>query len=77
MLRSVDQDIWLFLLYLKLFHKNNISACAFMWQELANFVNNDKILCIDEDFNIVQWWHDHKFTYPELSILTWDVLSVS
>ena len=47
--------------------------------ELAKYLNTDKVSFDedeDEDFNILQWWHDHKLTYPVLSILARDVLSV-
>ena len=30
----------------------------------------------EEDFNILQWWQEHKRTFPVLSILARDVLSV-
>jgi hypothetical protein len=30
----------------------------------------------DDDFNILNWWHEHKFSYLVLSILARDVISV-
>ncbi|WVZ96770.1 hypothetical protein U9M48_042369 [Paspalum notatum var. saurae] len=30
----------------------------------------------DDDFNILNWWHEHQITYPVLSILAKDVLTV-
>ena len=30
----------------------------------------------EEEFNILQWWYEHKSTYPVLSILARDVLTV-
>uniref|UniRef100_A0A8R7QX52 HAT C-terminal dimerisation domain-containing protein n=1 Tax=Triticum urartu TaxID=4572 RepID=A0A8R7QX52_TRIUA len=30
----------------------------------------------DDDFDIIQWWHEHKVTYSVISILARDVLSV-
>ena len=30
----------------------------------------------EEDFNLLQWWQEHKLTFPVLSILARDVLSV-
>ena len=47
--------------------------------ELAKYLNSDKVNFNEEeeeDFDIIQWWHEHKLTYPVLSILAWDVLSV-
>lgn len=40
--------------------------------ELANYLNNDKVSFNkddDKDFDILQWWHDHKVTYVVLFIL--------
>jgi hypothetical protein len=45
--------------------------------ELAKYLNCDIVPHGDsEDFNILQWWNAHKLTYPMLSILAKDVLSV-
>ena len=47
--------------------------------ELAKYLNSDKVNFNEEeeeDFDIIQWWHEHKLTYPVLSILARDVLSV-
>ncbi|XP_071681604.1 uncharacterized protein [Lolium perenne] len=45
--------------------------------ELAKYLNCDIVPHGDsEDFNILQWWNAHKITYPVLSILAKDVLSV-
>jgi hypothetical protein len=37
--------------------------------ELFSYLNNDTLQKFDEDFNILNWWHDHKLSYPVLSIL--------
>jgi len=45
--------------------------------ELAKYLSSDILPhAEDEDFNILQWWHDRKLTFPVLSILARDVLSV-
>ena len=47
--------------------------------ELAKYLNSDKVSFNedeDDDFDIIQWWHEYKVTYPVLSILARDVLSV-
>ena len=47
--------------------------------ELAKYLNSDKVIFNqdeEDDFDIIQWWHEHKLTYPVLSILARDVLSV-
>ena len=47
--------------------------------ELAKYLNCDKASFNedeDDDFDIIQWWHEYKVTYPVLSILARDVLSI-
>ena len=44
--------------------------------ELASYFDNDTVTCFDDDFDILIWWHEHKLTYPILSILAKDVMSV-
>ncbi|XP_072148536.1 zinc finger BED domain-containing protein RICESLEEPER 2-like [Setaria viridis] len=44
--------------------------------ELSSYLESDTITCYDDDFNILSWWHEHKLSYPILSILAKDVMSV-
>ena len=44
--------------------------------ELSSYLDSDNVNMFDDDFNILNWWRDHKHTYPVLSILAKDVLSV-
>ncbi|WVZ90206.1 hypothetical protein U9M48_036529 [Paspalum notatum var. saurae] len=44
--------------------------------ELSSYLDSDNVQKFDDDFNLLDWWHDHKLTYPVLSILAKDVLSV-
>ncbi|XP_022680970.1 zinc finger BED domain-containing protein DAYSLEEPER-like [Setaria italica] len=44
--------------------------------ELSSYLDSDTISCYDDDFNILSWWHEHKLSYPILSILAKDVMSV-
>lgn len=44
--------------------------------ELSFYLDNDTITCYDDDFNIFSWWHELKLSYPILSILAKDVMSV-
>lgn len=44
--------------------------------ELASYLDSDTITCFDDDFDILSWWHEHKLTYPILSILAKDVMYV-
>ncbi|BAH93429.1 Os06g0258800 [Oryza sativa Japonica Group] len=45
--------------------------------ELSAYLDSDTVNQFDDDFNILNWWHEHKHTYPILSILARDVLTVS
>jgi hypothetical protein len=31
---------------------------------------------LNDDFNILNWWHEHKLTYPVISIMDKDILTV-
>jgi hypothetical protein len=44
--------------------------------ELSSYLDNDTLQKFDEDFNILNWWHEHKLFYPLLSILVRDVIYV-
>jgi hypothetical protein len=44
--------------------------------ELVSYLDSDTIIEFDEDFNVLSWWHQHKLTYPILSLLAKDVLTV-
>lgn len=45
--------------------------------ELAIYLNAEPVVHDENvEFNILQWWHDRKSTYPVLSILARDVLTV-
>jgi len=32
---------------------------------------------LNDDFNILNWWHQHKLIYPVLSIMAKDILTIS
>jgi hypothetical protein len=44
--------------------------------ELSSYLDSDTLQKFDEDFNILNCWHEHKLSYPVLSILARDVISV-
>ncbi|WVZ49326.1 hypothetical protein U9M48_000695 [Paspalum notatum var. saurae] len=44
--------------------------------ELASYLDSDILAEFDEDFNILSWWQKHKLTYPILSLLAKDVMTV-
>jgi hypothetical protein len=43
--------------------------------ELASYLDSDTVTCFDE-FNLMNWWHEHKLTYPILSIMARDIMVV-
>jgi hypothetical protein len=53
----------------------NTGATA-LGSELSAYLDSDTVNQFDDDFNIINWWHEHKRTYPVLSILSKDVLSI-
>ena len=44
--------------------------------ELISYLDCDTMNHLDDDFNILDWWHQHKLTYPVLSIMAKDILTV-
>jgi hypothetical protein len=40
------------------------------------YIDSDTANQFDDSFNILGWWHGHKLTYPVLSILAKDVMTV-
>ena len=52
------------------------SSSSSRTNELAAYLNDRPVVVHDkDDFNILEWWRDHKQTYPVLSILARDVLT--
>ncbi|XP_066358138.1 zinc finger BED domain-containing protein RICESLEEPER 2-like [Miscanthus floridulus] len=50
------------------------SPCAV--SELSAYLDSDCVTAYEDDFDILLWWRDHKLTYPILSILARDIMSV-
>lgn len=44
--------------------------------ELISYLDCDDVNQLTDDFNILHWWHQHKLTYPVMSIMAKDILSV-
>ena len=44
--------------------------------ELVSYLDCDTVNQLNDDFNILNWWHQHKLTYPVLSIMANDILTV-
>jgi hypothetical protein len=52
------------------------AASALNSSELATYLDLDTVSQLDDDFDLMQWWHEHKLTYPVLSILAKDIFTV-
>jgi len=44
--------------------------------ELASYLDCDTVSQLDDEFDIMQWWHEHKLTYSVLYVLAKDILTV-
>jgi hypothetical protein len=44
--------------------------------ELSAYLDSDNVTAYGDDFELLLWWRDHKLTYPILSIMARDVMSV-
>ena len=44
--------------------------------EFSVYLDSDNITSYEDDFDILLWWRDHKLTYPILSIMAKDIMSV-
>ena len=44
--------------------------------ELIVYVDSDNVTAYEDDFDLLLWWCDHKVTYPILSIMARDIMSV-
>ena len=38
--------------------------------------DSDNVTAYEDDFDLLLWWRDHKLTYPILSIMARDIMSV-
>ena len=52
------------------------SSSASNASELVSYLDCDTVTQLDDEFNILNWWHQHKLTYPILSIMAKDILNV-
>jgi hypothetical protein len=55
---------------------SSLSASAFAVCELSIYLDSDNVTDYDDDFDILLWWRDHKLTYPILSIMARDIMTV-
>jgi hypothetical protein len=42
--------------------------------ELSAYLDSDCVTSYEDGFDILLWWHDHKLTYPVLSIMAKDIM---
>jgi hypothetical protein len=60
-----------------------VSACtssqsaSFVACELSAYLDSDNVTAYEDDFDLLIWWRDHKLTYPILSIMARDIMSIS
>jgi hypothetical protein len=40
------------------------------------YLDSDNVATYEDDFDILNWWHEHKLTYPILSIMARDIMFV-
>ena len=45
--------------------------------ELTVYVDSDNVTAYEDDFDLLLWLRDHKLTFPILSIMARDIMSVS
>ena len=44
--------------------------------ELTVYLDSDNVVAYDDDFDILNWWHEHKLTYPVFSTMAKDIMLV-
>ncbi|XP_066323573.1 zinc finger BED domain-containing protein RICESLEEPER 2-like [Miscanthus floridulus] len=44
--------------------------------ELSAYLDSDNVTAYEDDFDLLLWWRDRKLTYPVLSIMARDIMSV-
>jgi hypothetical protein len=59
-----------------LLHAVRSSSSASTTSELVSYLECDTVSHLSDDFNILDWLHQHKPTYPVLSIMAKDILTV-
>ena len=53
-----------------------LSSSASTASELSVCLDSDNVTAYENDFDLLLWWRDHKLTYPILSIMARDIMSV-
>ena len=39
-------------------------------------LDSDKVVAYDDEFDVLNWWHEHKLTFPVFSTLAKDILTM-
>jgi hypothetical protein len=43
---------------------------------LSAYLDSDNVTAYEDDFDLLLWWCNHKLTYPILSIMARDIMSI-
>ena len=70
-LEAMVQVLLALLLPLSLLPLHLVFVC-----ELSAHLDSGNITAYDDDFDLLLWWCDHKLTFPILSIMARDIMSV-
>jgi hypothetical protein len=44
--------------------------------KLSFYLDSDIVTCFHDEFNLMKWWHEHKLTFPIISIMARDIMVV-
>jgi len=55
---------------------SSFSSSSGAVSELSAYLYSDCVTAYNDDFDLLLWWRDHKLTYPILSIMAKDIMSV-
>jgi hypothetical protein len=44
--------------------------------ELTSYLDSDNVVAYDDEFDVLNWWHEHKLTFPVLCLLAKDIMTV-
>ena len=53
-----------------------LSSSSSTANELSVYLDSDNVTAYEDDFDLLLWWRDHKLTYPIISIMARDIMSV-
>jgi hypothetical protein len=53
------------------------SPASCIVSELSSYLDSDSLNQYNESFSVLNWWQDHKRTYPILSVLVKGIMTIS